>query len=388
MPSPRAAVEQLLARLQRLLDLRLENSRIRALRAQPYEQISPHLLRNRTSLATSYVLLSKTGRALLLDYGYDFCPGLAAGTDRASRRPWLYTLPALRRDHGVDRIDAVLPTHYHDDHVAGCNLLRASQGVQVWAAENFADVLEEPHRYDLPCLWYDPIKVDRRLPLGTPIRWHEYELTLHEQPGHTAYGAAISFEVDGRRVLAIGDHLGGPGGSQLNYVYSGGFGKGDYRRSAAVFRRLRPDLLLTGHSEPLQPAEQWLESVWAPAAELELLHRELLGTDELDLEGSGPVAAVHPYRPELAPGESIDLEVVVRNPHPHPAEMRVRLVLPAGFGAWPEEAALLLQAGARGSLRFCLTAATKPVARARLGVDITAGALRLGELAEALVTVG
>ena len=43
-----------------------------------------------------------------------------------------------------------MPTHYHDDHVAGINLLREVEGTEVWAPENVAPMLEEPRRYDLP----------------------------------------------------------------------------------------------------------------------------------------------------------------------------------------------------------------------------------------------
>src|SRR5690606_11137602 len=111
----------------------------------------------------SYVLLSESVKALLIDYGYDFIMGLPAATDRASRRPWLYTLPALRQQFGVTSIDVVIPTQFHDDHVAGFNLLRQAEGAQACASDLFAGILENPNDYDLPCLWYDPIRVDRRL---------------------------------------------------------------------------------------------------------------------------------------------------------------------------------------------------------------------------------
>ena len=150
--------------------------------------VTPHLWRNRTTSANSYVLLSETGAALGIDFGYDMA---------TSRRPLLWSLEGLQRAS-----TAVVTTHYHDDHVAGLNLLRGVEGTAVWAPANVAPVLEEPHRYDLPCLWPDPIAVDRVLPLGEPVRWHEYELTAHAFPGHTLYAAAIEFEVDGRRVLA------------------------------------------------------------------------------------------------------------------------------------------------------------------------------------------
>ena len=76
-------------------------------------------------------------------------------------------------------IDACIPTHYHDDHVAGFSLLQRRYGTKVMCAESFADIISHPADYDLPCLWYDPIKVDQVLPLNQPFMWEEYELTYN-----------------------------------------------------------------------------------------------------------------------------------------------------------------------------------------------------------------
>ena len=126
-----AGHELLNDRLQRLIDMRTPEWRPADLRTAPWLEISKHLLRNRTSVANTYALLSDDGAALLIDYGYDFTTGLPAGTDRSSRRPWLETIPALKRQFGIDRVEVAIPTHYHDDHVAGLNLLRDVHGLAV-----------------------------------------------------------------------------------------------------------------------------------------------------------------------------------------------------------------------------------------------------------------
>src|SRR6185437_9112687 len=128
---------------------------------EPWVEVTPHLRRNRTSFATSYALLSDDGAALLFDWGYDQATGVELMPDRAARRPLLTSLDALGA-----RVEAVVLTHYHDDHVAGANLLRDVTGAEVWTAEHVAPILEQPERYDLPCLWYDPVPVDRRLRPG------------------------------------------------------------------------------------------------------------------------------------------------------------------------------------------------------------------------------
>jgi glyoxylase-like metal-dependent hydrolase (beta-lactamase superfamily II) len=386
MHAPGQAIETLVDRLQRLLELRREDVQVADLRATPYERISDHLLRNRTSHATSYVLLSKSGKALLIDYGYDFTRGLAAGTDRASRRPWLYTIDALKRDFGIQVIEAVIPTHYHDDHVAGCNLLRQVEATQVWAAETFAGVLEQPEQYDLPCLWYEPIAVDRRLPVGRELEWEEYRITLHEQPGHTRYAVAIEAEIDGTRVLFIGDQMGHADGLGLNYVYAGGFEAGDYEQTADLYRALAPDLLLSGHWEPLASGLSHFEELARRGQALHELHRQLLPVDEIDLEAHGPVASLHPYRVRGQAGRPFPLTVDVRNPAAVAQEITILLTVPDSWLVQPGEQRIFLAGGARTSAGFDVIAPSGTTARrARIAADLTLGSRRLGQVVEALV---
>jgi glyoxylase-like metal-dependent hydrolase (beta-lactamase superfamily II) len=386
--APAEAIDLLVARLERLLALRREPAVIERC-VKPYEAVTPHLLRNTTSHATSYALLSQSGKALLIDYGYDFTRSLAAGTDRASRRPWLYTLDALKRDFGVGSVDVAIPTHYHDDHVAGFNLLRQVEGTKIWASETFADVLETPTAYDLPCLWYEPIGVDRRLSTAAPVAWEEYTLTLHEQPGHTRYAVAIELTVDGRRVLFIGDQMGHADGLDLNYVYAGGFAIEDYRKSAELYARIQPDLLLSGHWQPLESGLNHLDELLKRGEALEAIHRDLLPLDDIDLEAHGTAVVVQPYRSRATAGQAFELVVSLRNPYPVVDEMTVSLQAPEGWLIEPGEATIWLPRGANGSVLFNVVApAGLRVRRARIGVDVTAGKRRLGQVAEALVDIG
>jgi glyoxylase-like metal-dependent hydrolase (beta-lactamase superfamily II) len=370
------------------LAYRRQNPRLFLFLEKPYVTITPHLLRNRTSTVNAYVLLSESGKALVIDFGYDFMVGTAAGTDRASRRPWLYTLSALKRDYGVQTIDVAIPTHHHDDHVAGLNLLREVEGTQVWAAENFADILERPARYDLPCLWYDPIAVDRILALNTPIVWEEYEMTLYELPGHTLYAVAIVFTVDGKRVLVTGDQYQGNEGILWNYVYQSHFRIGDYRVSAELYRRLMPDLILSGHWEPLWVQSSYLDVLQERGEALERLHRQLLPLETINLGAEGFAAWIHPYQVMLRSGNSVELEVEIHNPFPRREEAVVRIVAPEKWTTEEDEVHVWLEAGGVSTVKVRLTPpAGLTVRRARVAADLTVGSQHFGQQAEALVTV-
>jgi glyoxylase-like metal-dependent hydrolase (beta-lactamase superfamily II) len=393
MHDPQHSLGLLAQRLRHYVDSRrpypwdLQNRLVEA-----YGEVTEHLLINRTSIACSYVLVSATGEALMFDFGYDVTTGLPPGADRASRRPWLASLPALRRRHGVTAIEVAVPTHYHDDHVAGLNLLREVEGTEIWSPANVAPILADPMRYDLPCQWYDPIESDRVLPLGESFRWREYEITVHDLPGHTRYAAAFEFVVDGVRVLVTGDQqegLGIPGQRRdvLNYQYRNLLGLEDYRRSAALYRRLAPGVIVAGHWEPRWVDDAYLDMLTEEAEEMIGLHRDLLPLDELDLGTDGILARVAPYLSTVPATRTVRFTVSLRNPMREDQKATVRPVLPREWRAQPDVAVVALGPGAATEVEFEVEVGREPQRRARVAVDVRIGDLHLGEHAEALVDV-
>ena len=383
---PATALRKVRERVQELVDLRLEHPwDLAELHASPWAPVTDHLLRNRAAFASSYALLSETGGALLIDFGYDVTTGIVPSTEREARRALLWPLDALRRDHGVTRVEVVVVTHYHDDHVAGLDLLREVEGASVWAPENVAPILADPDRHDLPCLWFEPIAVDRVVGFGEPIRWHEHELRLHPLPGHTLYAAAVEVDVDGKRVLATGDQQSGGERPVLNYQYRNRFRIDDFIASAELYRERRPDVIVSGHWPPQQVDEALLERLFADGRRLAELHRELLALGEVDFGAGGFGARIEPYRSAARPGDRIELDVVARNPFDRPAVAVVRLDVPGGWAA-PERQELGLEPGAEGVARFEVEVG-RSSGRAILGADLTVDDVRFGQQAEALVEV-
>jgi glyoxylase-like metal-dependent hydrolase (beta-lactamase superfamily II) len=387
---PGAALELTRRRLKELVDLRLhEPWDLDDWLRRPWVEVTPHLLRNRASFGTTYALLSDAGTALLIDFGYDLTTGMPPVTDRASRRPLLATFDALRRDFGVERIEVVIPTHYHDDHVAGINLLRDIEGTQAWVPEDVAPVLEQPWRFDLPCLWFDPVPADRVLRNRETVQWREYELTTHPLPGHTLYAAAIAFDVDGRRVVATGDQQMFEAGGRtiLNYQYRNRFRLHDFVQSAELYRSLRPDLMISGHWGVRDVDEGLLDHLLADGQRVEALHRELLPLEDVNFGAEGFGARIEPYRSTIGRRDVLTLHVNMRNPFDRPAEACVRLVTPAGWSASPEVHELSLSERGEETVRFEVTTDGSPVVRAVLAADLTVDDVAFGQQAEALVTV-
>ncbi len=382
---PETAIDLLIERLWALLRARGENPNLLNWYEKPFETLTPHLLWNRTSEAYSYVLLAQSGKALLIDYGYDFMTGFAAGSDRASRRPTLYTLRQLKRDYGVTKVDVVLPTHYHDDHVAGLNLLRDVEGAEIWAGENFVAILEHPEDYNLPCLWYDLVPVDRVVPLGEALSWEEYTLTLYPQPGHTTYAVAIALEVDGKHVLAIGDQYAGGAEAQWNYVYNNGFALGDYSESAALYRQLQPDLILSGHWEPYWTEPSYFDQLDERAEVIATLHRDLEFPRDWDTPSWQPLYRLKPYQIEIRRGETFGLEVTVFNPMSEAVEVTVRLQLPYGWQAKPEEIGRTVAGKTEEFFVFTVDPPGDVGWRFRVGAEVYLGSGRLEPQGEMLV---
>jgi glyoxylase-like metal-dependent hydrolase (beta-lactamase superfamily II) len=363
-----------------------------AWRNRPFERLTDHLLRNRTANAQSFVLISESGGALLIDFGYDMDTGWPAGEDKAARRPWLPSLRALKRDFGVQRVEVAIPTHYHDDHVAGFNLLRGVEGTEIWSEAGIAEIMADPERYDLPCLYHDAVATDRVLPLEEPFTWREYEITLYPLPGHCANQVAVSVQVDGIHALATGDQqesqwIPGHKPEVLNYQYKNGFRPEDYVSAARLYRKLRPDLILTGHWGVRWVEDAWLDEMLRQSEKLLELHRALLARDDVDFGPGDFSSTIQPYVTQSRAGASIDYQVKVINPLHEPGSCTVTLAMPPGWTAEPPVQHIDLAPGELGTVPFVVRSPHDAgwLRRAVLAADLTVNGRRFGQRAECFV---
>lgn len=215
---------------------------------------------------------------------------------------------------------------------------------------------------------------------------------MYPLPGHTLYAVAIAFEVDGQRVVATGDQQTttwqpGERAEILNLQYKNRFRIDDFTASAALYRELRPDLMISGHWAPRRVDDAYLDLLAEKGAELARIHRDLLPLSEVDFEAEGVGAWVRPYHVTTRPGRSFPVEVEARNPFADADEVTIALVVPDGWQVEPASATAEVPGRATETFEFVVTPTETPCRRARIGADLTVGATRFGQHAEALVDV-
>ncbi len=391
------ALDQLAARLTDALRARgIPESELAGTADDGLVRITRHLYQSKYAGASTYFLISESGKALAIDYGYRMGLGFGASYPfPRNRRPLLHGLDPLQAEHGVQRIDVVLVTHFHDDHVNGIPMLQRLHGTRCLASETFAHILADPASYAFPCTWPEPIDVTA-LANDVPHRWEEYEFELVPISGHTRYATFVSFTVDGERVVATGDQYffqdfdhPGTGPAAHNHVYRNGAVLTSFRESHEIMERLRPTIILPGHGVGYRVPDDLLAWTEAYRDEYESIHQALmpLGNEEIHFNVDSRAAWLEPYRTHLPDGGPVELTAHVRNPYPEEALLHLRLIAPAGWQA--DGAAVTLAARDEGRVTLRLTPLSGTVCR-RLPValELSSTGRSFGQVAEALVTVG
>ena len=367
------------------------------------EEILPRLYRARKTVAETHFIIGRSGRVLALDYGYDMAGIRFPGRAKFStRRTLLHSLEALKEHTGALRIDTVLASHYHDDHIGGVHLLQRLFGTELWAGENFADLLAHPADYDRPCLWPEPLSVSRRLPLGETVHWEDVAITLYPMVGHTEFSTLLCLEFDGHRVAHTGDqifyqsaqgvNLAPPvaEGVFTNHVYKNGLALGGYVDCLRHLRAFRPEIILSGHALPYRPDGHTWALLERTASAFDDIHRALmpLGDEEMHFGPESQPAKLQPYHLHLPAGETTArLRGWVLNPFNHNATADLRFTTPpAGWQAAP----IRLTLAPRAKSAFETTLTVTPEARRRqpIALDFTVDERPYGQVAEAWVTVG
>lgn len=196
-------------------------------------------------LCANHVLLTGRDATVLVDSGY------------ATRVP--QTLVLLDRHLQGRRIDCLVNTHCHSDHMGGNAALRRRYGCRTLVPAGEAALIRA---WDEEALWlaYTGQQAERfdfedELRAGETYRWGELDWRMIAAPGHDP--GALVFYCEELRILISGDALWEQGFGIVLPDSPGGLD--DAQRTIERIAELDVDLVIPGHGTPFTGVDAALE---------------------------------------------------------------------------------------------------------------------------------
>ncbi len=282
-----------------------------------FRRLTPHVIEVVNAVAKTYIVRDDEGHALFIDCGY-------TGNENISANPHRFIdalTPYLERELGIRTVEWFLPTHYHDDHLAGLPALKARYGTQVVSSPELKDIIEHPERYDMPCLVPQGVRVDHVVERRSAFEWRGIRFFVKQYPGQTLYHHLIWFEVDGRKFLSIGDNISGMSfREKRDYIHSfipkNRTPVSSYGDMPRQILNHKPDIVLTGHGgavvfeqERMVRWRDWMDR-W------QALFTQVLDQPHPNMGMDPHWVEFYPYKVRIRPGDTVRFKVTVTNHEP------------------------------------------------------------------------
>jgi len=356
-----------------------------------FKRLSPHLLVAPHACCTFYVLLSDSGKAMLIDYGAasgnHFYAHLRQFESWEKQRFVEHSIHELKTDWGVKSVEVVIPTHYHDDHTCGIPHLQRHHGVKLWALDLMANILENPQEYNVPCLLPYPMKVDRRIADGETVKWEEYELKVVHFPGQTEFHMAMAVTVDGQRVAFVGDSIWDAGAALAQpIIHRNVVTAARHMKCAEKLEQLQPVVLAGGHGSWIPVDREKIRTLAVRAQSTREMFQILL-PDPPEIGVNPRWIAIVPYQLTARRGGTARVCVEVQNYWARSVVAKASLALPPGWTSTPRTASVRIDPGARSSMGFRLKVGKSRNDRVAIAADVTIDSVHLGQIAEAVVSL-
>ena len=354
-------------------------------------ELSPHLykLKGPDSWPNFAIVIADSGRALVVDCGLLDTVFL----DRV--------LKGLKERRGLRRIDAVVITHVHGDHMLQAPYLREKWGAPVWALDRMVPLMERPNDFDIAASVQsygpelDAVKVDRAFRAGETFEWEGHRFTVEWMPGQTEYALCLHGEIDGRRVAFTGDNIFGVSedprqtGHEAVVARNSAILEEGYMVGADLLERIRPDLIVGGHSFAIGNPGPLVERYGRWAREMRDAFREILPGGGYPYGFDPFWVRAEPFRVRVkAGGPEAEASVFVRCFRPGGERYRVELHPAPGIGVEPA----VLEGVAAGPglrehrIRLRADAGLPPGPRI-VALDLTVDGDRLGERFDLIAVV-
>ncbi len=397
LPDPDKAVEDTVSRLTEYYRFQTGNNPSLTFRGYA---VSPHLIAHHLTTASFYAILSRSGKAMFIDYGgasgthFSNFERATATTDRI--RFVEHNIEDLQSRFGMKSIDVAMPTHMHDDHMNGFPHLMRKYGTRIWCYENMTDIFQNPRGHNLGCILGEPFRIERSFRHGETFRWEEYEFEITHSPGHTEYQMALFVHIDGARVAFTGDAFfsatdPSQGVLRHNLIFRNHVESDSHLRSVRNLIERDPAIIAPGHGRPYLVNREDLLLTEQKMRRQQEWFQELIPDPDTNFGLDPSWCSIYPYQILLAPGGTTALEIRVQNYRRSPMKMEVGLVAPAEWEIQPDllkfEAPPLAKSSARFTVR--VPASWQPSsARFALAADVVCDRKYLGQITEAVVEIG
>jgi glyoxylase-like metal-dependent hydrolase (beta-lactamase superfamily II) len=334
------------------------------------------------------ILIADSGHALVFDCGL-------IGRDLLDR-----SLSAMQEQLGLKKIDAVLITHMHGDHFLDVPYLREKWGAPVWTLRDVAKVCEHPERYDYAAMIpayqaeFDSLRIDRVFKRGEQFTWEGYTFTVDWMPGQTEFGCCIHGRIDGKHVAFTGDNLFGnssdphQNGHEAVVARNSAIFEEGYLYGAEYLQKLRPDLIVAGHSWVIDRPQQMAERFAAWAREIRDVYGSLSAEEDYRYMFDPYWVRAEPYRVFVTAGQPAEATLHVRNFLSRPQVHRVEVHVPRGITVEPSvlETSLGPALSDQFPVRISVASELKPGVYL-VALDATLDGKRYGEWFDMIVCV-
>jgi glyoxylase-like metal-dependent hydrolase (beta-lactamase superfamily II) len=261
-------------------------------------QVSKHVIQDGGS--TSQIVISETGEALLFDCGKEFT---------------LERLQEAKAKFGIDRVDVIIPSHWHYDHVDGIAAIAKSEGAKVWVWEGLAEYIEHPEHFPTTCWTGKKINVDRILKENVEFEWGGYSFKVYHHPVHTEQQMGLYAKVDGLDFYFIADGTGfsKEGVRASIHCYNGLSLSSGLLKSAQSFSEANPYICLPAHSNVFATNGEDKEEFKEWASKTTDAIKDLLPPDNPDLAYDPYWASFYPARIHIKAGDKVEISLRLKN---------------------------------------------------------------------------
>jgi plastocyanin len=252
------------------------------------------------------------------------------------------------------------------------------------------DILEHPERYEMPCLVPHGTKVDRVIERDDIFHWRGIDFRMEQFPGQTWYHHLITFDVDGKRYLSIGDNISGMCFREdrdfiHSFIPKNRTPVSSYSDMPKQIQDRNPDVILTGHGggvdcdpEKVASWQKWMDR-WTQ------LFTELIDQPHPNMGMDPHWVEFYPYKVRVRPGDEVRFEVRVRNHESEQKTGSIVLTASEGVSVSPNRIELDIQAG--DTVAYDVTAKVPGETHTHswtVLADVTWNGKHLGQIAEGI----